>query len=69
MVEQKSQVNPILIKEGDQLKEKTDRVTFDEQELADYDKTRGQKMKITDPKTPYEIEEMERAEALIAAEE
>lgn len=26
---------------------------FNEQELAEYDKTRGQKMKIDEPKTPY----------------
>jgi hypothetical protein len=34
----------------------TDRVKFDEEELTEYDKTRGQKMKINDPKTPYELE-------------
>ena len=28
-------------------------VHFDEQELFEYDKTRGQCMKIDDPKTPY----------------
>jgi len=29
---------------------------FDDAELEEYDKTRGQKMKITDPKTPYHEE-------------
>ena len=28
-------------------------VHFDEVEIAEYDKTRGQHVKITDPKTPY----------------
>ena len=29
------------------------RAHFDDTELNEYDKTRGQKMKIDDPKTPY----------------
>lgn len=33
------------------------RAHFDEQELTEYDKTRGQKMVIDDPKTPWEDED------------
>lgn len=33
------------------------RVTWDEVQLAEHDKTRGQKMKIDEPKTPYVTEE------------
>ncbi len=32
---------------------------FNEDELTDYDKTRGQKQKIDEPKTPYNDEEPE----------
>jgi hypothetical protein len=32
---------------------------FDDAELDEYDKTRGKKMKITDPKTPYHEDEEE----------
>ena len=32
-------------------------VTWDEDQLAEHDKTRGQKMKIDEPKTPYVTEE------------
>ena len=32
-------------------------VTWDEEQLAEHDKTRGQKMKIDEPKTPYVTEE------------
>ena len=28
-------------------------VTWDEEQLAEHDKTRGQKMKIDEPKTPF----------------
>ena len=31
----------------------TRRAHFDEDELNEYDKTRGQKIKIDEPKTPY----------------
>ena len=33
-------------------------VHFDEHEIAEYDKQRGQTMKIDDPKTPYNDESM-----------
>ena len=33
------------------------RVTWDEEQLAEHDKTRGNKMKIDEPKTPYVTEE------------
>jgi len=33
------------------------RAHFDEQEITEYDKTRGQKMVIDDPKTPWEDDE------------
>jgi hypothetical protein len=33
------------------------RAHFDEQELTEYDLTRGQKMVIDDPKTPWEDDE------------
>ena len=45
--------NPILKHNEDQAKKGNDGVHFDEDELTAYDKTRGQKMKIDDPKTPY----------------
>ena len=32
-------------------------VTWDEEQLAEHDKTRGNKMKIDEPKTPYVTEE------------
>ena len=32
-------------------------VTWDEEQIAEHDKTRGQKMKIDEPKTPYVTEE------------
>ena len=32
-------------------------VTWDEAQLAQHDKTRGQKMKIDEPKTPYVTDE------------
>lgn len=35
---------------------------FNEDELADYDKLRGQKIKITEPKTPYEFSDPEDEE-------
>jgi hypothetical protein len=34
---------------------------FNDSELDEYDKSRGQKMKITDPKTPYHEDEEEAA--------
>ncbi len=36
------------------------RVKFDEEELKEYDKTRGQKMKILEPKTPFEFSDQEK---------
>ena len=60
-------VNPILKPEG-AVHRATDRVKFDEEELTEYDKTRGQKMKINDPKTPYELEQIELAEKQEIAE-
>ena len=38
-------------------KEKKPHVTWDEEQLAEHDKTRGQKMKIDEPKTPYVTDE------------
>ena len=38
-------------------KSKKPHVTWDEEQLAEHDKTRGQKMKIDEPKTPYVTEE------------
>lgn len=35
---------------------------FDEEELSEYDKTRGQCMKIDDPKTPWEDDEDQSAD-------
>ena len=32
-------------------------VTWDEDQIAEHDKTRGQKMKIDEPKTPYVTDE------------
>ena len=63
MVEEtKKDFTPILVAEGAERKaDPNARVTFDEYELAEYDKTRGQCMKIDDPKTPYEEEQEEIA--------
>ena len=44
-----------LIKKKD--KSMKPHVTWDEDQLAEHDKTRGQKMKIDEPKTPYVTEE------------
>ena len=50
--------NSILIDEKLPRKQLTKmRVTWDEEALAAHDKTRGQKMKIDEPKTPYVSEE------------
>lgn len=38
------------------------RVQFNEAELSEYDKMRGHKMKITEPKTPYEFSDSEEEE-------
>lgn len=38
-------------------KEKKARVTWDEDQIAEHDKTRGTKMKIDEPKTPYVTDE------------
>jgi hypothetical protein len=44
-------------------KEKTrNRVKFNEEELDEYDKQRGQKMKILEPKTPFEFSDQEKQE-------
>jgi len=32
-------------------------VTWDEEQIAEHNKTRGQKMKIDEPKTPYVTDE------------
>ena len=47
------------------LKKKTEitpapHVTFNEDEITEYDKQRGQKMKIDEPKTPYEYSDEEK---------
>ena len=38
-------------------KKKEFKVTWDEEQLAEHDKTRGNKMKIDEPKTPYVTDE------------
>lgn len=46
---------------GFEEKEKTkNRVKFNDEELEEYDKQRGQKMKIIEPKTPFEFSDQEK---------
>ena len=45
-----------ILKKGGGKKKK---VTFNEKEIEEYDKQRGQKMKIDEPKTPFEFEDDE----------
>ena len=40
-------------------KKKIDHIRFDEESITEYDKLRGQKMKIDEPKTPYEYSDEE----------
>ena len=40
-----------------EIKKEKPHVTWDEAQLAEHDKTRGQKMKIDEPKTPFVSEE------------
>ena len=43
--------------ERQEKKKEKPHVTWDEDQLAEHDKTRGQKMKIDEPKTPYGTDE------------
>jgi hypothetical protein len=48
-----------IFNSADRSEKKKDKphVTWDEDQLAEHDKTRGQKMKIDEPKTPYVTDE------------
>ena len=48
-----------ILKHGEDFDEKDRHAHFDEHELAEYDKTRGQTMKIDDPKTPFNDDSQE----------
>ena len=48
-----------ILKNATEASQKAQGVHFDEQELFEYDKTRGQCQKIDDPKTPYHEEDDE----------
>ena len=55
----KDQSTQGIFNSADRQQKKKDKphVTWDEEQLAEHDKTRGQKMKIDEPKTPYVTEE------------
>ena len=52
---------PSIMASADRAKNKSKKelphVTWDEEQLAEHDKTRGNKMKIDEPKTPYVTDE------------
>ena len=54
-----NQDQPSIMKAAQINQGKSDKphVTWDEEQLAEHDKTRGQKMKIDEPKTPYVTDE------------
>jgi len=43
--------------DSEQNKKMKPHVTWDEEQIAEHNKTRGQKMKIDEPKTPYVTDE------------
>ena len=49
--------NEGIIASADRKKKEKPHVTWDEEQIAEHNKTRGQKMKIDEPKTPYVTEE------------
>ena len=55
-MEESKEKRGILKNTDRDIKRQESGVTFDEQEIAEYDKQRGNKMKITEPKTPYSYE-------------